>query len=111
MVDPRAMTGRQELVRSPVAAEQTAPEYWDINDIQFHCRIGRTTAWRLVRRPSFPVPILVSAKRLVWSREEVVDFLEGQREPERYRRQPTAASLAGDTQPSYAARPVRARKL
>ncbi len=58
--------------------------YWDIDDIQFHCRIGRTTAWRLVRSNTFPAPVVLGPKSLVWPREEVVTFMEARRQSDHY---------------------------
>ncbi len=59
--------------------------YWDIDDVQFHCRIGRSTAWRLVRRDGFPAPVVFSPRGVLWPREEVVAFMELHRNPSHYR--------------------------
>jgi len=61
--------------------------YWDIEDVQFHCRIGRSTAWRLVRRDGFPAPVVFSPRGVLWPREEVVAFMELHRNPGHYRRE------------------------
>jgi predicted DNA-binding transcriptional regulator AlpA len=55
------------------------PTYWDIEDIQFECRIARSSAWRLVRRAAFPVPVRVGARSIIWPRLEVVAFLDSRR--------------------------------
>ncbi len=60
------------------------PLFWSIRDIQFNCRIGRTAAWQLVRQPDFPCPLAIGGKRLVWSRSEVLAFLDGLRRPDHY---------------------------
>lgn len=59
--------------------------YWDITDIQFHCRISRSTAWRLVRDDSFPHPVVLGTRSLLWPRCEVHEFMEARRDPEHYR--------------------------
>jgi predicted DNA-binding transcriptional regulator AlpA len=59
--------------------------YWDIEDIQFHCRIGRTTAWRLARNDDqFPNPVVLGSRNLIWPRTEVVAFFEARRQPNHY---------------------------
>ena len=81
--------------------------YWDIGDVQYHCRVSRSTAWRLVKRDDFPEPV-VFGRRLIWPRVEIVEFMEEHRD------------RAGRTSPdgprewhvngrSFAARPVRRR--
>lgn len=61
-----------------------AATYWDIDDIQFHCRIGRTTAWGLVKLQDFPPPVVLGPKGLVWPRAEILTFMESRRRPEHY---------------------------
>src|SRR3954468_18265046 len=63
---------------------ESEPVYWDIDDVQFHCRIGRSTAWRLVREPGFPGPIVLGRRTLVWPRTEVIAFVEEKRDPKHY---------------------------
>jgi len=58
--------------------------YWDIRDIQHECRIGRTTAWRLVKEPGFPAPVVVGERSLSWPAYEVVQYLETMRQRDRY---------------------------
>lgn len=60
------------------------PVFWDIEDLLFHCRIGRSTAWRLVREPGFPAPLILGRRTLVWPRGEVMSFLEEKRDPGHY---------------------------
>src|SRR5947209_8482370 len=61
------------------------PEYWDVRDIQFHCRMGRSTAWRLVRENGFPAPVVHGKRCILWPRSEVIAFLERRRSEEHYR--------------------------
>src|SRR4051794_35091775 len=63
---------------------ESEPVYWDIDDVQFHCRIGRSTAWRLVREEGFPAPIVLGRRTLVWPRVEVITFVEDRRDPSHY---------------------------
>ncbi len=64
--------------------------YWDIEDIQYHCRISRTTAWRLVRNEEqFPSPVVLGPRSIVWPQREVVAFFEARRRPSHYRRPST----------------------
>jgi predicted DNA-binding transcriptional regulator AlpA len=81
------------------------PDFWDINDIQFHCRIGRTKAWELVREAGFPPPV-VMGKRRIWPRLEVLAFLG------RLRQQDYYANLRVESGPEpvpYLVRQVRRR--
>ncbi len=55
--------------------------YWDIRDVQFHCRVGRSTAWRMVRESGFPAPIVYSKRCVMWPSAEVIAFLEQRRDP------------------------------
>jgi predicted DNA-binding transcriptional regulator AlpA len=65
-------------------ADDGSATYWDINDIQFHCRIGRTTAWKLVKRFDFPAPVVLGPKSLVWPSRDVVAYMESHRAPSHY---------------------------
>ena len=87
--------------------ERDSAVYWDIRDIQFHCRIGRSTAWRLVREDGFPAPVLCGKRIVLWPRNEVVVFLDGRRSPGHYRRD--AAPAASPT--VFVARAVRHRPV
>ncbi|MHB8463378.1 MAG: helix-turn-helix transcriptional regulator [Acidimicrobiales bacterium] len=60
-------------------AGRAPPTYWNIDDIQFECRIARSSAWRLVRRAAFPMPVRVGTRSVVWPRLEVVAFLDNRR--------------------------------
>lgn len=94
-------TRHQQGERAPEAAL-----YWDIRDIQFHCRMGRSTAWRLVREDGFPPPVLCGKRSVLWPQREVVGFLEERRDAGHYRR----ARAVPTAQPvQFAARPVRSR--
>ena len=73
------LTPRRDVRKSGVE-----PAYWDIDDVQFHCRIGRSTAWRLVREEGFPAPIVLGKRSLVWPRAEVIAFVEDKRDPSHY---------------------------
>jgi predicted DNA-binding transcriptional regulator AlpA len=86
-------------------SEINEPVFWDIDDIQFHCRIGRTTAWRLVRDAQFPAPIVVGPKSFVWPRNEVMVFMEARRRPGHY-----AASVVGTRAPSTQTETVYRRR-
>ena len=70
--------GRRSRLRDP------DPTYWDIDDVQFHCRIGRSTAWRLVREEGFPAPVVLGRRTLVWPRKEVIAFVDEKRDPNHY---------------------------
>lgn len=67
--------------------DRDAAAYWDIRDVQFHCRMGRSTAWRLVREDGFPAPVLCGKRIVLWPRDEVMLFLDGRRSPGHYRRE------------------------
>jgi len=60
------------------------PTFWDIEDVQFHCRIGRSTAWRLVREAGFPAPVVLGRRTIVWPRSEVIAFIDEKRDPGHY---------------------------
>lgn len=86
--------------------DRDAAAYWDIRDIQFHCRMGRSTAWRLVRADGFPAPVLCGKRTVLWPRGEVMVFLEGRRDPGHYRSEPAPAPA---TRAPFVARAVRHR--
>lgn len=86
--------------------DRDAADYWDIRDVQFHCRMGRSTAWRLVRSDDFPAPVLCGKRMVLWPRREVMAFLEGRREQGHYRRE---AAPAPATPAPFVARSVRHR--
>jgi predicted DNA-binding transcriptional regulator AlpA len=69
--------------RRPLSTDRE-PMYWDIDDVQFHCRIGRSTAWRLVRETGFPPPVVLGRRTLVWPRDEVITFVDNKRDPKHY---------------------------
>lgn len=86
-----------------VEAAAAEPDFWGINDIQFHCRIGRTRAWQLVHEPDFPTPVAIGARR-IWPRGEVLAFLDSCRQER--------ISHGGDVRQenvSYVSRRVRSR--
>jgi len=82
--------------------------YWDIRDIQFHCRISRSTAWRLVRTPGFPAPTVIASKALRWRRDDVEAFLDSRRDPQRYS-DASGDRPAGPASAAYVVRTVRTR--
>jgi len=82
-----------------------SPEYWDIRDIQFQCRVSRSTAWRMVRESEFPEPVVYGKKCVLWPREEVVRFLEGRRDPGHY----APPTPTPSPTPSFSSRSLRAR--
>lgn len=94
------------------ASEPSVPEadatFWNIRDIQFHCRIGRTKAWQIVREPEFPPPVEIGSKRLVWPRHEVIAFIERGRSPQRYRLE-ARQRAGGSPSDSFVVRSVRRR--
>ena len=93
---------------APLPVPEGEAAYWDIDDIQFHCRIGRTRAWRLVREPNFPTPVVLGPKIIVWPRGEVVSFIESKRRPDHYA---TAKSVATNANAApYGRRLVRSRE-
>lgn len=63
---------------------EEAPAFWSIRDIQFHCRIARATAWRLVRSDGFPAPIVIGSKTVRWQRDEVLAFVDAKRDEDHY---------------------------
>lgn len=88
----------------------SAAAYWNVRDIQFHCRIGRSTAWRLVRQDGFPAPVLCGARCVIWPRVEVIEFLEARRAPDHYRQRETKLShQVPGSAVGFVARPVRSR--
>ncbi len=95
----------QDKAGEPSRGEST---YWDIDDLQFHCRMGRSTAWRLVKRDDFPKPIVFSPRGVLWPREEVIAFMEQRREPNHYRRCVQTEPSRG-CEPAFASRPARRR--
>ena len=97
--------------RGPDALAPSAAVYWNIRDIQFHCRIGRSTAWRLVREDGFPSPVVYGKRCVLWPSVEVREFLEARREPGHYRpRQPAASAHYLRADAVYVARPVRSKE-
>jgi predicted DNA-binding transcriptional regulator AlpA len=83
--------------------------YWDVDDIQHHCRISRTTAWRLIRtEPDFPPPVVLGPKSLVWPRREVVAFMEARRRAGYYASADAQAQHGAMLRETlYISRPVR----
>ncbi len=70
--------------RAPNEDARQQSAFWDISDIQFHCRISRSTAWRLVRTEGFPPPAVLGKRSVIWPRGEVLDFVESRRESKHY---------------------------
>ena len=60
------------------------PIFWTIGDIQVRCRVGRTTAWKLVKRCDFPPPVVVGTRKLVWPATEVLSYIESLRREDHY---------------------------
>ena len=109
--DPRPAVPPQPDAASAARGSRSETTYWNVDDIQFHCRIGRTRAWRLVREPDFPAPVVLGATTLIWPRIEVVRFLEARRQVDRYpgRRAPAGSSCEPSTA-SYVRRHVAGRR-
>lgn len=80
-------------------------DYWNIRDIQFSCRVSRSTAWRMVREDDFPSPIVYGTRLVVWPRAEVIEFLERRRDPHHY----AVADTKDRTATTFTARSVRRR--
>lgn len=80
-MDEGAVTLTRSGPNGPVDGE---PTYWDIDDVQFNCRIGKSTAWRLVREEGFPPPVILGRRTVLWPREEVIAFVEDRRDPRHY---------------------------
>ncbi len=99
------VVGRPDEAVSSRVADST---YWTIRDIQFHCRIGRSTAWRLVRRHDFPPPVVFGARAVMWPRAEVIDFMELHRRPDHYRGD-TDDRSHGEPKETFVSRPVGRR--
>ena len=98
-----------ERLRGDVASEAT---YWDIDDVQFQCRLSRTTAWRLARTDKdFPEPVVLGQKIIVWPRVEVIAFMEARRTGEHYKRVAgESAAITNAGEPSFVSRPVHRRR-
>lgn len=94
---------------NPAVQDLSAAEYWNVRDIQFHCRIGRSTAWRLVREDGFPAPILYGKRCVLWPRAEVMAFLEERRDPEHYAPAARGPARGPGAVSAFSARPVRRR--
>lgn len=97
-----SISAKSELGDAPTAAE-----LWNIRDVQFHCRIGRSTAWRLVREDGFPAPILYGKRCVLWPRAEIMKFLEARRDPSHYETQVPRRRSPAQPSPPFASRPVR----
>ena len=91
------------------AAVQAA--YWDIEDIQFHCRISRTTAWKLARSDrDFPAPVVLGPRAVVWRRVDVLAFMESRQRPDHYRKPARrTAEREGELAAAFRPRGVRVR--
>ena len=102
--------GSYERLRNRCAGTGEAT-YWDIEDIQFHCRLSRTTAWRLARHDAgFPIPVILGPRNFVWPRAEVVAFLEARRRAAPQGKKPTRTSRVPNEQAAaYSPRPLRSR--
>src|SRR3954465_1873277 len=90
----------------PEREDTAGATFWDIDDIQFHCRVGRTTAWKLVKRPDFPDPVVVGPHGLVWPRAEGVAFMDTRRSPSHYGRRHDVPAVPAD---AFVSRPVAVR--
>jgi predicted DNA-binding transcriptional regulator AlpA len=95
-----------EEARSSARTRDRNPVYWDIDDVQFHCRIGRSTAWRLVRDAGFPSPVVLGRRTVLWPRDEVLAFVEDKRDPDHY-----GSDQAESRPPSFTVRPSRRRRI
>src|SRR5688572_15921269 len=85
--------------------------YWDIQDIQFHGRLSRTTAWRLVREQGFPAPVVLGPRNLTWPRQEVISFLEARRRQHYERAEDVSARRPSDSANAlFETRPLRHRQ-
>ncbi len=82
--------------------------YWSIRDIAFHCWMGRSTAWGLVREDGFPTPVVHGQRCVLWPRDEVIEFMDVCRDPSHYRRGGVPTSEGSQSAP-FSARPVRGR--
>jgi predicted DNA-binding transcriptional regulator AlpA len=80
-------------------------EYWDIRDIQFHCRVSRSTAWRMVDEPDFPQR-MTYGRCVRWPRAEVMQFLENRRAQPSVHERRDGHQLAAA---GFTTRPVRRR--
>jgi predicted DNA-binding transcriptional regulator AlpA len=85
--------------------------YWDIEDIQFHCRIGRTTAWKLARGDlDFPAPVVLGPRAVVWRRVDVLAFMESRQRRDHYRKPARrTAEREGELAAAFRPRGVRVR--
>ena len=103
--------GSYERLRNRCAGTGEAT-YWDIEDIQFHCRLSRTTAWRLARHDAgFPIPVILGPRNFVWPRAEVVAFLEARRRAAPQGKKPATRTqrVPNEQAAVYSPRPLRSR--
>jgi predicted DNA-binding transcriptional regulator AlpA len=107
VTSPQVPNREAEHAHDDTAALAT---YWDISDVQYHCRLGRSAAWRLVRRDGFPAPVVLSQREVLWPRDEVIAFLDKHRDPQHYNKDlpaPAAPARAGQ---HFMVRAVRSRR-
>lgn len=88
----------------------SATVFWSIRDIQRHCRIGRTTAWKLVKDPGFPAPVIVGKRKMTWPVGEVIQFLETLRQPDHYLGSKARTTNSALIPHDYRVREVRTRR-
>jgi predicted DNA-binding transcriptional regulator AlpA len=106
-VEAGDVRNKRERPRREVSTAEAT--YWDIDDLQFHCRIGRTTAWRLVRTDGFPPPVVLGPKNLVWPRRAVLAYMESCTHEDHYASRPISSSKLAQAV-SYRSRPVANRE-
>lgn len=107
--EPQTSLSDRLAVRCAGTGEAT---YWDIEDIQFHCRLSRTTAWQLARRDKdFPQPVVLAPKTIVWPRVEVIAYMEARRKAEHYKPAASPPNPVPDEGGAFfVSRPVRTRR-
>lgn len=98
---------RDTAARTVPTRHEPAPEYWDIRDIQFQLRIGRTFAWQLVKAEDFPPPVVLGSRRMCWLAADVRDYMATRRDVARYRPVARRNEIRGL---SYVVRPPRRRR-
>jgi predicted DNA-binding transcriptional regulator AlpA len=103
---PPAVSVDMAAASISTASARLSPEYWDIRDIQFHLRIGRTFAWQLVKADGFPPPLVLGRRRMCWLAADVRSYAATRRDAERHR----PAVRRTERGPSYVVRSPRRRR-
>lgn len=58
------------------------PRWITAADVREIIRVSATTLWRLTKRPGFPKPTKIGDRCKVWREDEILNWLENNREKE-----------------------------